>query len=149
MEKAERISRALGIDKALAETQALNVHAAKEQVTSLIDQLKNAGFPNERLEQFSPAVQQIMEISAKAWDPKVAARIYAEGLVDELSEDELAEAEKYYSSPAGAKANHAIAESQQKMQRYIQEQSAKAMEPEIAKFFEEVKRMALQARGKK
>ena len=148
MEKAERISKVLGIDGMLAEAQSSSVQAVKEQVTAMLDQLKKLGVSNERLLQFSPAIQRLAEVTAKSWDPKVAARIYAEGLVDELSEDELIEAEKYYSSPAGVKANRAIAESQQKMQQYIQEQSAKAMEPEMARFLEEVKKIAVQAQRK-
>lgn len=148
MEKAERISKVLGIDEALAEAQSSSVQAVKEQVAAMLDQMKKLGVPNERLDQLSPSIQRLAEVSVKYWDPKVAARIYAEGLVDELSDDELAEAEKYYSSPAGAKANRAIAESQQKMQQYIQDQSAKALEPEMARFLEEVKKIASQGRRK-
>lgn len=81
MEKAVRISKVLGIDEALAEAQSSSVEAVKEQVAAMLDQMKKLGVPNERLDQFSPSIQRLAEVSAKSWDPKVAARIYAEGLL--------------------------------------------------------------------
>ena len=142
VQKAERSSKAIGLSDLLVETQAENIRAIKEQAGSVFIQLKQVGMSEETFAELVSAFERMIELAARSWDPHVAARIFAEGLVDELTDQELAKAERYYSSPAGEKANRALMNSRQKMLQYIQEQTTKVMEPEMAKFFKEVQRLA-------
>ena len=148
MERAERISRAIGLDQQLASVQEANLAGVREQASVALAQLTKAGIPESHVAQLKPAVERLLAACASSWDPKIAARIYAEGLVDVLSEAELQEAEAYYSSPAGAKANAALAESQSRMLQYIQGASAKAVDPAMEAFLAEVKRAATSAKAK-
>ena len=141
MDRAERISKAVGLSDILAAAQASNLESVKQQSIVMLDQLRRVGVPDAELIKLTPAIDRLLVISTTSWDPKIAARIYAEGLVDELSEGELVEAERYYLSPEGIKANKALTSSQNKMAEYIQRQTAAAMEPAMASFFEEVKKV--------
>ncbi len=78
---------------------------------------------------------------SQAWDPKVAARIYSEGLGDALTDDELGQAERYYGSTEGKKTHAAIAASQQKMQTYVMGKSNEVLQSEMAGFLETVKKV--------
>lgn len=148
LEKAQRISKVMGLDDSLVELRADTVAAAKQQVATMLEQFRKNGLKDEVIKKILPAMERFVAACEASWDTKIAASIYAEGLVDELSDEELIEAEEYYSSPAGIKANNAIAVSQKRMLQYINEQTNKAIEPAMANFFEDVKRIATEARKK-
>jgi len=75
-------------------------------------------------------------------DPKEASRIYAEGLLDVLSDEELAEAEHYVQSPEGKKIYRAIADSEANMVNYVQSKTNAVVQAEMGKFIEDMKTAA-------
>lgn len=140
--RAERIGRAMGIEQQLVALHQSNLAGVREQAAMLVAQLEKAGVKEKQLAELTPSIEKLLTLCGTSWDAKVAARIYAEGLVDVLSEADLREAEKYYLSPKGARTHAALVASQERMLKYIQQESAKAMEPAMQEFFAEVKRLA-------
>ena len=138
--RAERLAKAAGLEELVSSAQQANVADAKAQADALIAQLRQAGMPESVVAQLAPRVQEIMRKVSQAWDPKVAARIYAEGLGDALTDDELDQAERYYGSTEGKKTHAAITASQQKMQTYVMGKSNEVLQSEMAGFLETVKK---------
>lgn len=68
-------------------------------------------------------------------------------MVDALSEDELVEAERYYDSPQGRKANEAISNSLDNMRAYINERSSATLKTGMRAFLEDVKQAVQRSRG--
>lgn len=146
--RAERVARVTGLEEMLSEGQSADVKNAKAQAIVILDQFKRVGIPDAVVNQLAPRIEEFLRKVSEAWDPKVAARIYAEGLSSSLSDAELDEAERYYSSPEGKRAYSAIAESQQKTQQYMTTKSNQVMQTELAGFLEAVKQAVIDNRKK-
>lgn len=140
--RAERIGRAIGLEQQLLALQETNLASVREQASMLVAQLEKAGVKEKQLAELTPAIEKLLSVCGTSWNAKVAARIYAEGLVNILSEADLRQAEKYYQSPQGARTNAALIASQERMLKYIQQESAKAFEPAMQAFLAEVKRVS-------
>lgn len=141
-ERAGRIARALGIEQLLIETQAATLAGTKLQVSELISGLKKSGIPDDYLNEMGLKIEQMYVKASAAWDPKEASRIYAEGLLDVLSDQELAEAEHYVDSPEGKKIYRAIADSEANMINYVQSKTNAVIQAEMGKFVEDMKAAA-------
>ena len=137
--RAERIARALGIEQLLIETQAASLAAAKGQVSELVSGLKKSGIPEDYLNEMRSKIEQMYVKASAAWDPKEAGRIYAEGLLDVLSDEELAEAEHYVESPEGKKIYRAIADSEANMIDYVQSRTNAVVHAEMGRFIEDMR----------
>jgi hypothetical protein len=140
--RVDRIARALGIEQLLAETQAASLAATKGQVSELMSSLKESGIPDDYLYEMRSKIEQMYAKALGAWDPKEASRIYAEGLLDVLSDEELAEAEHYVQSPEGKKIYRAIADSEANMVNYVQSKTNAVVQAEMGKFIEDMKTAA-------
>lgn len=138
--RAERLAKAAGLEELVSSAQQANVADAKDQADALIAQLRQAGMPELVVAQLAPRIQEIMRKVSQAWDPKVAAHIYAEGLGDALTDDELDQAERYYGSTEGKKTHAAITASRQKMQTCVMGKSNEVLQSEMAGFLETVKK---------
>jgi hypothetical protein len=138
--RAERVAKAAGLEELLSSIQAASIAGAQAQAESLLGQLRQAGISESVVAKVAPRVQEILRNVSRAWDPKVAARIYAEGLGEALTDDELDQAERYYGSAEGKKTYAAIAASQQKMQAYVAGRTNEVLRSEMAGFVEAVKK---------
>ena len=144
--RAERVARATGLEDLLTSIQAANVAGAKAQAESILEQVRQAGVPDSVVTKLTPRVEQLVRRVTQAWDPKVAARIYAEGLGEALTDDELDDAERYYGSTEGKRAYTAITASQQKMQAYVAGRTDEVLRSEMVGFVEAVKKAAIESR---
>lgn len=136
IQKAERIAHILGIEGMLMETQKFNTDAINEQVQLVIEELRRNGAKEEWLRDFEKAADQMASKVGAAWDPKQASRIYSEGLLESLTNKELDDAEKFFSSPENRKAYFAASSSQAKMTEYINSRTKLVMKEEFATFME-------------
>ena len=139
MQKAERIARILDIEGMLVETQRANADAVKEQVQLVIQELRRSGAKEEWLRDFEKAADQMAVKVSAAWDPKQATRIYSEGLLDSLTDEEFDDAEQYFNSPKIRKAYLAALGSQAKMTEYINARTNVVMKEEFARFMEQAR----------
>ncbi len=145
--KAERVQRlvtALSLDSMLAQTQAQAAEAAKKQVSLSMGELKNMNIPPDVLERLSDMAERIAVSATQSWEPRVAARIYAEGIAEALSDDELKAAEDFYGSSIGKKSHSAITASQARMAAYIQGRTNEAMQLGMAGFVATLQEMMKQ-----
>ena len=146
LSRAERVAKAAGLEDLLAIIQANNIASAKGQAQSLLGQLQQAGLPDSAVKELAPRITEMFRKVTQAWDPKVAARIYAEGLSASLTDAELGQAELYYSSPEGKKTYAAIADSERKMQEYVVGKTTEVLQAEMGGFMEAFKKAAAEAR---
>lgn len=141
-QKAERIAQVLGLEELLADAQRANAQSIREQVQIVMQEFRRNGMKESLLREYEKAADQMAAKVNAAWDPKQATRIYSEGLLESLSDQELNEAEQYFSSPEGQKAYAAVSSSQAKMTEYINSRTNAVMQEEFAKFMEQVRQAA-------
>jgi hypothetical protein len=146
LSKAERIARVTGVEELLVAAQRTGNEAVKQQAAAVLSQLRQAGAPDALVAMLAPLTDEMMRRINESWDPKVAAKIYADGLADALSDPELQEAERYYSSDEGHKTFTVITTSQRKMQEYIAARTTAALQKETAEFFRQLKQAIDQSR---
>ena len=137
--RAERLGSALGLAETLEELRTSSVDSTKSQLQSLINELRKAGIPEASAVRLATLAAEMCERVARSWDAKEASRIYAENLADGLSEQELAEAEAYYSTPGAQKIHQAISRGTAKMVEYINSRTSAAGEAELGKFLAHAK----------
>ncbi|MEK8024862.1 hypothetical protein [Pseudaquabacterium rugosum] len=140
--RVERIARALGFEQYLTDIQAAHLASIKGQTSDLFLSLKNMGLPDDYLKAMEFKSEQIFLKATKAWDPKEASRIYAEGLLDILSDEDLVEAEKFVQSPEGKRIHRAIANSEANMVSYIQAKMDGVLKVEFDALLQEMKASA-------
>ncbi len=140
MRKAERIARVLDIEAQLGEVQQANAEAIKVQMQIVLQEFRRSGAKEELLGTLEELGNQMMGRIDLAWDPKEASRIYAQGLVDVLSDSELDEAEKYFSSPEGKRANSAVSRSYAKMMEYINNRYNTVAQEEFGGFMKQARK---------
>lgn len=143
-QKADRIARVLGVEQLLNEAQRLNAESTKEQAQIVLQEFRRNGMKEEVLSRFEKLVDQMADKVAAAWDAKQASRIYSEGLLQLLSDQELDDAERYLSSSEGQKAYTALSSSQAKMVEYINGRTNAVLQEEMASFMNQIR----QARAK-
>jgi len=140
MRKAERIARVLDIEAQLGEVQQANAEAIKVQMQIVLQEFRRSGAKEELLGTLEELGNQMMGRINLAWDPKEASRIYTQGLVDVLSDSELDEAEKYFSSPEGKRANSAVSRSYAKMMEYINNRYNTVAQEEFGGFMKQARK---------
>jgi hypothetical protein len=132
MQKAARIGKALGIEAALKSAQLESAKQAKQQILSILEELRKNDVPEAILKLYSDQADTIAERIRTAWAPEVASRLYADGLVELLSDSELVAAERYYASDIGKRTYAAIETSSRNMLDYITQRTNEATKAELA-----------------
>lgn len=140
--KAERIAAALGVETTLKNAQASSAEATRQQMTAMLGELKKQGLPEEYVNKLAASADRMVMQAVQSWDTHEAARIYSTGLVDSLSEKELAEAEAYYKSAKGQKSHAAVSASEKQMFAYINAKMTESMQAGMAAFMEDARKAA-------
>lgn len=148
-QKAERIARILGIEQILVEAQKSTEETARADLENVVQEMRRIGLKDEAVRMIEKLFEPLVQKVNAAWDIKEAGRIYSMGLVDTLSDQELDEAEKYYSTDEGKKAYAAISSSEDKMLAYIDERSNAVLKMELAKIFDQIRQYALKRKSSK
>ncbi len=111
-----------------------------------MNELRKGGLPEAYLNRLTESAEKATMDAAGAWDPKEASRIFSEGLIDFLSDEELAEMEKFYDSEQGKRSYQALTQSQGRMVEYIQGKTEAALQEAMGKFLAEAKEVANKVR---
>jgi hypothetical protein len=144
--RVERINKAFGLEQTLTMVQASSAESLRRQMAVMLKQLHDAGMPSDVVAKIAPYADEMIQRVNSSWDPKVATRIYVEGLTETLTESELADVESYVSSEEGHKSFAAISKSQQAMMQYVQSQIETSSQREMGLLLGRVKEIAAQSR---
>ncbi len=139
-ERAERIARVLGLNEMLQETQKSYAESTRSQLQVVLQEVRRSGVAESTAKHLEQLMNPMIEKVALAWDPAQASRLYSEGLLETMTDQELDEAERYVSTPEGQKTYTAIANSQTRMLEYINNRTKSVLQEEFAKFMEQVKK---------
>jgi hypothetical protein len=150
---AQRLAIAMGLDIALEEAKRQSLEDASAQGRQLLAQAKMAKLPPDVEAELLKYSEEYNRRVAESWSSKLAASIYISALVEDLTDDEIADAVAYFSSTQGKRANEAIQAANGKLSQYIRTQSDEAAEREGKIFVEKIlslrKRMNNAAGGSK
>lgn len=144
--RAERLSQLLGLDQILKGAQMAGVESTKLQMKSMLLELEKTGIPASVIARIGDGAEQVVVKMAQAWDPKEAAKIYALGLVELLTDKGLAAAELYYQTTDGQNSYTAIFNSQARVLEYTTSKSNAVLQAEMGIFLQKVKDAAIKAR---
>lgn len=147
MVRATRIAQALGLEQLLRETQLQNVAATRQSMLDLLEELKKNGYPAKIIADVRVDALEFADDAVRSWDPKEAARIYANGLVQSLSEDELVATERHYQTETGKKSYEALSNSQARMIDYINAKQNEAMKAKMSALISKVRDAAIRSQN--
>jgi hypothetical protein len=137
--RAEQIAQALGLERLLSDRQEQVSKATRQQMQSMLAEFENSGVPKDVVLHLASLADQFALKVTSSWDPKEAARIYANGLTELLSDKEISEAASYYKSDEGKKSYAAIQASLARMDEYVNSRTNAVMQVEFRQFLRQIK----------
>lgn len=141
---AERIAQSLGLEQLLTYKREQGIKSARMEMQTALDELSKAGIPKETITRLTPLMDRMVDKVIKSWDAKEAAMIYADGLTQVLTPQQLSEAEHYYKTKDGKNAFLALQASLEKVNDYIRSRENAALRAEYKEFIRQVQQAVTQ-----
>lgn len=141
--RAQQIAQALGLEQLLSDRQEQVSKATRQQMQSMLAELENSGVPKDVVLRLAPLADEFALKVTSSWDAKEAARIYADGLTELLSDKEISEAASYYKSDEGKKSYAAIQASLARTDEYVNSRINAVMQVEMRAFLRQIKESAV------
>lgn len=135
----DRLAIELGIPQVLAVNKENSINNGKEQFEAVFSQLRKNGIPSEVLEELQQPMEAILVRIRDSWDTNEAARIYTAEIASTLTDREIKETLKFYSSKEGKQSLTAIHTGQSKMNSYINGKVKETMQEEFGAFMAQIK----------
>ena len=146
--RIEQIARALNLEQRVQDQQARIEVQGRAQLKQVVAQLRNAnaGIPDDYIDELSAQADTIIAKVAKAWDPKVVSRIFAEGLLEAYSADQLTELARYVDTPEWQKAYRTLNATELKVSEYVSKSIGTTYAQEMGGFIEKMKQAAARSK---
>jgi hypothetical protein len=141
---AEKIAQSLGLEQLLLDRKERSIKTAQMQTQLTMRELGKAGLPTDAIARLTPLMEQMVDKVAMSWDPKEAAMIYANGLSELLTPQELSEAERYYGTKDGKKSFSAVRVSIERVDEYISSHANSVMQTEFKEFIRQAQQAVTQ-----
>lgn len=144
--RAQRIASAIALEESLLEQQKQLTDVSRHQVATAMKEMEKAGVPAEVIVRITPDMESLVNRIVASWDPKEATRIFSEAYAKGLTEEDVADAEKYYSTPKGKQAHAAMKNAPALMNNYILAASNTAMQQSLSDMIQKARAAAGQTR---